>query len=48
MKATVRIIGVPPADLIAIRAHGTELHATRIEDNRLQLLPEQCDLGRRT
>ena len=48
MKATVRIIGVPPVDLIAIRAHDTELHATRIEDNRLQLLIEQCDFGRRT
>lgn len=45
MKATVRIIGVPPVDLIAIRAHDTELHATRIEDNRLQLLPEQCVIG---
>ena len=48
MKATVRIIGVPPVDLIAIRARDTELHATRIEDNRLQLLIEQCDFGRRT
>ena len=48
MKATVRIIGVPPVDLIAIRAHDTELHATRVEDNRLQLLIEQCDFGRRT
>ena len=48
MKATVRIIGVPPVDLIAVRAHQTELHATRIEDNRLQLLPEQCTLGRYT
>lgn len=48
MKATVRIIGVPPVDLIAVRAHQTELHATRIEDNRLQLLPEQCTLGRHT
>lgn len=47
MKATVRIIGVPPADLIAVRAHQTELHAVRVGGNRLQLLPEQCDLGDR-
>lgn len=48
MKATVRIIGVPPVDLVSVRAHQTELHAVRVGGNRLQLLPEQCTLGRYT
>lgn len=48
MKATVRIIGVPPVDLVAIRGGQTELRAVRVGDNRLQLLLDQCVIGRHT
>ena len=48
MKATVRIIGVPPADLVAVRTPQTELHAVRVDGNRLQLLTDQCVIGKRT
>lgn len=48
MKATVRIIGVPPVDLVAVRTPQTELRAVRVDDNRLQLLIDQCVIGKRT
>ena len=48
IRVNITIRGQKPYDLITVKSRGTELRAARINNNRLQLLADQCVIGKRT